>query len=200
MARPLCEVELLHEQLRRGAVSQRAVTQRAGPLPGQRNQIGQAVRADRRVHDQNLDPTVEDADVGEVLQRVVGEPFEQARCHTHVADVHEAQRVAIRRADLEGLERDDAACRWTVLDDDRLAQQGGEPLGNLAGADVGHRACSAAEDGLDGFDGEVRRCAESGSGQTPKEGQPCLQDGSASAVHQVLQCDRLVQTLLPAVT
>ena len=145
---PALVLQLLHAQVRRRAVSRGAVAQASGAGSGQRDEFGEVSSLDVRIDHQQLHAAPEDAHRREVCGGVVGKARKETGRDAHVAHVDEAEGVAIGRTDLQRLEGHDATCGRAVLDDDGLAEQGSQFLGNLARGDIGNRTRRDAQNEL----------------------------------------------------
>ena len=112
-----------HRQMAEIADAGGAVGDAVGFLLGQRDQLGDGVRRQRRIGRQHSRQPHRGRHRHEILQRIVGQILVEPGIDRHRRVGGEAERVAVRIGLLERRQAHGAVGAAAVLDEDRLAQQ-----------------------------------------------------------------------------
>ena len=181
-------LQQLHTNVAHGAHAGGAITPLVTAITGCNEEVLR--RGTGRTHgrSQHQRRHTNQADRGQVLDRVVRHLGVQQLGNRHVAIDHQADGVVVGSLGHEV--RGDVAPRaHLVLDDDRLAQHLGQRLGQRARRQVGRRACGEAHHDLERLVGPVRQhvglCRVFGSGlrQNPRGDHRQSGDQGGAAKH-----------------
>jgi hypothetical protein len=156
-AHPL--VQRLEVELRHAADAEARVIERARLRLGERHQLREGLHIERRIHHQHVRSVRRDADVAEVLQRIVRQLRIQARVHAERATIGDQDRVAIGHCLGDGVGPERAIGARLVVDDDRLAERLAHLLRERARRQVGAAAGGKGTTSLIGRFGYGAVCA-----------------------------------------